>query len=321
VNFDLNDDERALQQGIRDVCKRLFPMDRVRALESETGGLDRKLWRELGDAGVFGLRLPEPEGVGLGMTQAALVFEELGRAIVPGPIISAHLAAGLVEGAASGERIVGTVERSREPILVGHLPALDVLLVADGEGVWEVDAGSVSGDPVARPLDPLTPMHVINDLPKGQRLAGPDATARWRLEGATLIAAMEVGIASATVEQAVAYAKERKQFGRVIGSFQAVKHICADMLVRAEVARAAAYAAGVMLDDPSAGDAARAVASARLLAAEAAVANGKANIQVHGGMGYTWEIDAHLFLKRAVLLQTRFGRNDEWAESIARTLA
>jgi alkylation response protein AidB-like acyl-CoA dehydrogenase len=321
VNFDLNDDERALQQGIRDVCKRLFPIERVRALESEPGGLDRKLWRELGDAGVFNLRLPEPDGIGLGMTQAVLVFEELGRAIVPGPLISTHLAAGLIEGAASGERIVGMVERGRGPSLVGHLGAIDVLVAVDAAGTWEVDATSIAGGSVARPLDPLTPMHLVDDLPQGRHIGGPDVAERWRLEGAALVSAMQVGIAAACVEQAVAYAKERKQFGRVIGSFQAVKHICADMLVRSEVARAGVYAAGVMLDDHSAGDPARAVASARLLAAEAAVANGKANIQVHGGMGYTWEVDAHLFLKRAVLLQTRFGRNDEWAESIARTLA
>ena len=98
MNFDLDDGERALQQGMRDVCTRLFAMERVRALEAEPGGLDRKLWRELGDAGVFALRLPEPEGVGLGMTQAVLVFEELGRAIVPGPLVSAHLAARLIDG-------------------------------------------------------------------------------------------------------------------------------------------------------------------------------------------------------------------------------
>jgi alkylation response protein AidB-like acyl-CoA dehydrogenase len=320
VNFDLNDEERALQQGIRDVCKRLFPMERVRALENEPGGLDRKLWRELGDAGVFALRQPEPDGVGLGMTQSVLVFEELGRAIVPGPLVSTHLAAGLIDGASTGEVIVGMTERSRSPRVVGHLTATDTVAVVEPDGISQVDPAGLSATPVERPLDPLTPMHLVDDLPDGDRIAGADVAQRWRLEGATLISAMEVGIAAACVDQAVAYAKERKQFGRVIGSFQAVKHICADMLVRAELARAAVHAAGVMLDDPSAGNAERAVAGARLLAAETAVANGKANIQVHGGMGYTWEVDAHLFLKRAVVLSTRFGRSSEWAETIARTL-
>jgi alkylation response protein AidB-like acyl-CoA dehydrogenase len=320
VNFDLDDGERALQQGIRDVCTRFFPMERVRVLESEPGGLDRKLWQELGDAGVFALRLPEPDGVGLGMTQAVLVFEELGRAIVPGPLVSTHLAAGIVEGAASGKNIVGFAELKRPPIVVGHLDVLDALVGIDGDAISNLPLNQITAHPVERPLDPLTPMHVVSTY-KAVPLSGQEGVAaRWRLEGATLIAAMSVGIATACVDQAVAFAKERKQFGRVIGSFQAVKHICADMLVRAEVARAAVYAAGVTLDDASSGDGVRAVAGARLLACEAAVANGKANIQVHGGMGYTWEVDAHLYLKRAVLLQTRFGRNDEWAERIASTL-
>jgi alkylation response protein AidB-like acyl-CoA dehydrogenase len=320
VNFDLDDGERAVQQGIRDVCTRFFPMERVRALESEPGGLDRKLWQELGDAGVFALRLPEPEGVGLGMTQAVLVFEELGRAIVPGPLISTHLAAGIVEGAASGKNIVGFTELGRLPVVVGHLEALDALIGIDGDAISNLPLNQITAKPVERPLDPLTPMHVVSKYKAVPLVGQQGVSARWRLEGATLIAAMCVGIAAACVDQSVAFAKERKQFGRVIGSFQAVKHICADMLVRTEVARAAVYAAGVMLDDPSSGDAARAVAGARLLGAEAAVANGKANIQVHGGMGYTWEVDAHLYLKRAVLLQTRFGRNDEWAEEVASTL-
>jgi alkylation response protein AidB-like acyl-CoA dehydrogenase len=197
---------------------------------------------------------------------------------------------------------------------------VDTVVVIDGDGIWQLDPAALEAEAIARPLDPLTPMHLVRDLPQGDSVAAAEVVAGWRLEGAALIAAMEVGIAAACVDQAVAYAKERKQFGRVIGSFQAVKHICADMLVRAEVARAAVYAAGVKLDDPSADDARRAVAGARLLAAEAAVANGKANIQVHGGMGYTWEVDAHLYLKRAVLLQTRFGRNDEWAEEVAACL-
>ena len=320
MNFDLNDEERALQQGIREICARVFPIERVRALENEPGGLDRKLWRELGDAGVFALRQPEPHGVGLGMTQAVLVFEELGRAIVPGPLVSTHLAAGLIDGAATGETIVGMTERSRSPRVVGHLTATDTVAVIDADGIYKVDPSAVQASPIDRPLDPLTPMHLVEDLPQGERVADVAVAQRWRLEGATLIAAMEVGIAAACVDQAVAYAKERKQFGRVIGSFQAVKHICADMLVRSELSRAAVHAAGVMLDDPSAGTAERAVAGARMLAAEAAVANGKTNIQVHGGMGYTWEVDAHLFLKRAVVLATRFGRSEEWAEKIAGTL-
>ncbi len=321
MNFDLSDDERALQQGMRDVCKRLFPMERVRALE-EAGGVDRTLWHELGRAGVFSLRIPEADGgVGLGMTEAALVFEELGRALVPGPVISTHLAASLIEGAGGGERVVGMIERDRPPPVVGQLPALDTLAVVDAKGVWLLDPQHLGAIPVRQPLDPLTPLYQIEHLPKGERVAPPSEMKRWRRDGAVLSAAMLVGIASACTEAAVAYAKERKQFGRVIGSFQAVKHICADMLVREEVARNGVYAAAVLCDDAGSGDAERAVAGARLLAGEAALANGKASIQVHGGMGYTWEVDAHLYLKRAVLMSTRFGRADELAETVASCLA
>lgn len=320
MNFDLGEDERALQQGIRDVCKRLFPMDRVRGLEG-AGGVDRTLWHELGQAGVFSLRLPESDGgVGLGMTEAALVFEELGRALVPGPVISTHLAASLIEGARGGERVVGLIERGRTPPVVGQLPALDTLVVIDPKGLWLLDPQHLGSIPVAQPLDPLTPIYLIEHLPKGEKIAGPKEVARWRREGAVLASAMLVGIASACTEAAVAYAKDRKQFGRPIGSFQAVKHICADMLVREEVARVGTYAAAVMCDDPTSGDADRAVAGARLLAGDAAFANGKASIQVHGGMGYTWEVDAHLYLKRAVLMSTRFGRSDELAEAVASCL-
>ena len=320
MNFDLGDDERALQQGIRDVCKRLFPIGRVRGLE-DAGGIDRTLWHELGRAGVFSLRVPESEGgVGLGTTEAALVFEELGRALVPGPVISTHLAASLIEGARGGERVVGFIERGRTPQVVPQLPQLDTLVVADAKGLWLVDPRHLGARPVAQPLDPLTPVHLIEHLPTGEKIAGPKEVERWSRDGSVLAAAMLVGVAAACTEAAVAYAKERNQFGRPIGGFQAVKHICADMLVREEVARVGTYAAAVFCDGNGAGDADRAVAGARLLAADAALANGKANVQVHGGMGYTWEVDAHLYLKRAVLLSTRFGKSDELAEVVASTL-
>lgn len=317
MNFDLSEDEVALQRAIRDLCRGRFPMERVRALEAQ-GGVDRGLWRDLADAGVFSLRLPEGEGgVGLGATQAVVVFEELGRALVPGPLVGTHLAAGLVDGAATGARVVGCLERERTPALVEHHTALDSLIVLDADGLWSLEPRALEAEPLERPLDPLTPLHLVERLPRGERLAGPEAAARWRLEGAALAAALLVGIAAAVTDSAVAFAKERRQFGRPIGSFQAVKHILADMHVRAEVARAAVYAAGVHLDDPEAGDAARAVAAAKLLAGEAAVTNGKACIQVHGGMGFTWEVDAHLYLKRAAVLATSFGSADEHAEAMA----
>ena len=141
----------------------------------------------------------------------------------------------------------------------------------------------------------------------------------WR-DGSLLTAALQLGHAAATLDLAVAYAKERHQFGKPIGSFQAIKHICADMLVRGEVARNAVQAAACLVDDEevTTAEAAasgmtpddlvrRAVMGAKLLADEAAIANARAAIQVHGGMGFTWEVPLHLHLKRSRVLATTFG--------------
>ena len=126
-----------------------------------------------------------------------------------------------------------------------------------------------------------------------------------------------LGIAEATLELAVEYAKGREQFGRPIGSFQAVKHMLADMFVRQEVCRAAVYAAGATCDDPLVGDVERAVSSAKLSAGEAALQNARACIQVHGGMGYTWEVAAHYYLKRCWVLESLFGTCEEHSERVA----
>jgi alkylation response protein AidB-like acyl-CoA dehydrogenase len=308
VDFELTSDQDALRDGVRKLCEGRFPIDVVRA------GFDRARWDELADAGVFALRLPESEGgVGLGLAEAVLVFEELGRALVPGPVVGTHLAAGVVP---DGGAVVTVVERSAP--VVDHLRVADAVCVVDDAGVWRVDPASVDADDVAEPLDPLTPVSRLRGaLPQGEPVAGSDVAARWRVEGAVLTAALCLGLSEAATDLAVAYAKQREQFGKPIGAFQAVKHLCADMLVLAEVARAAVYAAGVTGDDPSVGDPARAASVAKVSAGEAAVANGKTCIQVHGGMGFTWEVDAHLYLKRAWLLDQAFGSSDEHAARLA----
>jgi alkylation response protein AidB-like acyl-CoA dehydrogenase len=318
VDFEVSEDEAALQEGVRKLCEGRFPMDRVRAAQ-EHAGVDRDGWRELADAGVFGLRVPGADGgVGLGMTAAVLVFEELGRALVPGPLVGSHLAAGLVDGAVHGSRVVGVLDTRETPVLVEHLAGLDVLLLVDDDGLRTVDPGAIEAEELRNPLDPLTPVHrVVGPLPTGELVARSETVARMEIDGAALVSALQLGIAEAVTELSVAYAKERQQFDRPIGSFQAVKHLCADMLVRTEVARAAVYAAGVTLDDPEVGDPKRAVHAAKVTAGEAAVRNGKAAIQVHGGMGFTWEVDAHLYLKRAWWLDTVLGSVDAHALAIA----
>jgi len=321
VYFELTDDQVALQEAIRNFCAGRFDIDAVRALEAQ-GGVDRRAWSELAEMGVFALRLPESEGgVELGWADAVLVFEELGRALVPGPLVWTHLAAGLVDGAATGEVIVGGIERGDESRLVEHFDALDQLLVLDDDGVSLVARSSVSAEAVAQPLDPLTPVSRLTDeLPEGEPLLDAEGARALRQQGAALVAGQLLGIAEASTALAVAYARERVQFDKPIGAFQAVKHILADMFTRTEIARSAVYAAGVTLDDPGVGSVERAVAAAKLTAAEAGVGNGKSGIQVHGGMGYTWEVDAHLFFKRAYALEPAFGSREDCADTMAAVL-
>ncbi|MET8937623.1 acyl-CoA dehydrogenase family protein [Streptomyces rubiginosohelvolus] len=343
MDFQLSDDQRALRSGMRDLLGAVFDRDRLRAAVEREGALDRSLWRELGAAGFFALRLPEEAGgVGLGLPEAVLLFEEAGRALLPGPLVATHLAAGLVKGAAEGEAVVTAVAAD---LPVAHLAEADaVLLAVDGRAsglsgeAWgpEVLSGEAEGAEVlsgeawgaevlsgaalrafvaaARPVrstDPLTPLHrapagakPAPAAPERTRAAAeraPEATerapahaGRFRFEAALLTAAEQLGSAARTTEAAVQHAGEREQFGSPIGSFQAVKHLCADMLARTEPARAAVYAAAVTGDPVE-------IAVAKLLADDAAVRNARDCLQIHGGMGFTWEADVHLHLKRAWL--------------------
>ena len=322
MDFELDADQVALKDAVRKQLAGQFPIDVVRALE-ESGGVDRTRWRLLADSGVFNLRCAESDGgAGLRTAEAVLVFEELGRALVPGPLVASHLAAGLIDGAASGQTVVGFLDAgpAGSPGVVAYLDRIDVLVVRGPAGLSAVDAHEVRGQPLTRPLDPLTPLHQVSALPDGAPLGETDAAARWWRDGAVLAAALQLGLASAATDSAVAYAKERVQFDKPIGAFQAVKHLLADMLVRTEMARAAVYAAGVTIDDPAVGDPDRAAAVAKVMAGEAALANGKAAVQVHGGMGFTWEVDAHLYLKRAWVLDTDYGSVDDHSESLAEVI-
>ncbi|MEU9090381.1 acyl-CoA dehydrogenase family protein [Streptomyces sp. NPDC048428] len=295
MDFQLSEDQRALRAGIRDLLAGRFGRDRMRAAHENGGRVDRALWRELGAAGFFALRLPEEAGgVGLGLPESVLLFEEVGRALLPGPLAATQLAAGAVKGAAEGEAVVALAQAGRP---VGHLEGADALLVLDGDRTRVVTGAVlrqvVDGARPVRSLDPGTPLWRVPDLAAygGEPLADG---ARLRWEGALLTAAEQLGSSTRSLEAAVQHAGEREQFGAPIGVFQAVKHLCAGMLVRSEPARSAVYAAAVTGDPVEA-------AGAKLLADEAAVDNARDCLQVHGGMGFTWEADVHLCLKRAWL--------------------
>ncbi|GAA1313524.1 acyl-CoA dehydrogenase family protein [Streptomyces sanglieri] len=306
MDFQLSDDQRALRAGVRELLAGRFGRDRMRTALDDGTGVDRALWRELGEAGFFALRLPEAEGgVGLGLPESVLLFEEVGRSLLPGPLIATHLAAGPVKGAAQGGTVVAVLDPGQPVAHLGEADALLVLGPGDGPraSAASVDVTRVRDDATpVRSIDPFTPLWRAGDPEEsGERLPGG---GRLRDEGALLAAAEQLGSAARTTEMAVQHAGEREQFGSPIGSFQAVKHLCAGMLVRAELARCAVYAAAVTADPVE-------IAGAKLLADDAAVRNARDCLQVHGGMGFTWEADVHLHLKRAWL------RSGQWLTAAA----
>ena len=326
MEFRLSEDQLALREGVRAFCEGCMPD--AGFIEFETAQPDRwrALWAELAEMGVFSLRLPEEEGgIELGMADAVIVFAELGRRIIPGPTIWSHIAAGIVDGAAMGETIVSGLDltggAADAPILVEHLDLCDKLLVLRADKVELIDASAVKGELIGTPLDPLTPVHEVASLPAGETIGDGGLAAELSRAGATLASAQMLGIAEASLELANAYAKTREQFGRTIGSFQAIKHMLADMFVRQEVARAAAYAAGATVDFPDAGDVIAAVSGAKVNCGESAMKNCRASVQIHGGMGYTWEVVAHYYLKRTWVLENSFGTVGEHSMLVADRVA
>ncbi len=290
MDLELSDDQVALRDGIASMLEARIPIERVRE------GFDRAMFDELANAGVFSLRVD-----GFSWADCVVVFEQLGRFCVPGPLVGSLL---LGDGRIAG--LAPVAPRDDHPIWVEHLDALDVLLVGGMGGLREVDPKLIEGERSPWPLDPCTPVARIDALPDGTPVDDVDRK-NWDTAGATLTAAFQLGLADRLTELAVAYAKERVQFDRPIGGFQAIKHMLADMLTRTEVARAAVYSVGAVLDEGSVQNTRyRLVCGAKVVAGDAAVANGKTATQVFGGMGFTWEVDVHLYLKRAWVLETHF---------------
>jgi alkylation response protein AidB-like acyl-CoA dehydrogenase len=286
MDLDLSNDQIALRDGIASMLAARIPIERAR------DGFDRD---ELAAAGVFSLR-----NDGFSWADCVVVFEQLGRSCIPGP---------LVESLLLGDGRIAGIGSDAPPIWIEHLDAVDVLLVYRSGGWHAIDPRAVEAEPSSWPLDPCTPVAKVEALPAGSPIA-VDLEPN-DLRGSALTAAFQVGLADRLTELAVEYAKERVQFDRPIGGFQAIKHMLADMLTRTEVARAAVYSAGAVLDeDASPNTRRRLVHGAKVVAGDAAVANGKSATQVFGGMGFTWEVDVHLYLKRAWVLETHFESAD-----------
>jgi hypothetical protein len=289
MQFRFDDDQLAMRDAVRSFC--------VQHVEL---GVDA--WPGLTDLGVLDVL------VDVGPVEAAIVFEVLGAHLVVGPVLWTALGRELgVEG-----RVAGVEGDSQ---VVEHGAEADVLLVVRGD---RVERCEVPPHTEASPLDPLTPCVVVDAIPPGEDLG--DATT-LRLHGQVLSAAMLVGVAQGALDTAREYALEREQFDRPIGSFQAVKHLLADMYVRVELARAAAYAAAAIAAGRGDGDPHLAASSAKLLAADAGIANGRSAVQVLGGMGFTWDMLPHWFLKRAWVLEHQFGTQSAHALRLAASMA
>ncbi|BBZ31225.1 acyl-CoA dehydrogenase (plasmid) [Mycolicibacterium madagascariense] len=346
--FAFSEDFFELKAMLRQFCDEVSPETAVRNTMESADGVDRATWRRLGtELGVLGLAVPtEFGGDGAGLVMAAGVVEELGAALLCGPVVGTlclaiptlcavsdaavrdlHLPglmsgariatlalpsprgvfdAELVEVSATGDDGGWTLSGIVDHVVDGSVA--DTLFVAartaDGVALFAVDATS---DGVTR--QPLSTMdltrrqaRVVFDQCAGALVAAeaetPEVCTRALLHAAVLLAAEQVGGAQRMLDATVAHVSSRLQFGQPIGAFQAVKHRCANMLVALEQARTATYHAAWALDDDS-DDPRLAASLARVVASEAYTWISTSAIQLHGGLGFTWEGLPHLYFKRA----------------------
>jgi alkylation response protein AidB-like acyl-CoA dehydrogenase len=290
------------------------PMSRTRTLIDAPTNIDPKVWSGAADLGWFSLGLPESEGgVGCGLADEAVLFREIGRSLVSGPFLSTVLAARVASFAGDegltaaiiGGAPVGLVVTGEPTQLIDAVGAEHVLVVgAEQAALFAVaDLGPaapiVSIDPAVR----LSRRSLDGAIPVASVTAEVDPVGR---RATVLVAALQTGIAEAVRDIAAEHAKSRVQFDKPIGVHQGVKHPCADMAVEAELAWAQTLFAALANDEGRA-DADLQALAARVVAGHAANHGASATIQVLGGMGFTFEHDANLFLKRAYVLDHVLG--------------
>jgi alkylation response protein AidB-like acyl-CoA dehydrogenase len=349
--FDLTDEQQAIRSTAREFLAARYRSERIRALADTADGFEQSDWEEMAELGWPGLALPEEwGGQGLGIVDLAVLFEEMGYALAPSPLLSTTVA-GLALAAngtdeqreswlprlASGEArgtvalfdagtsaAIGSFEMEAqadgdgillggEKVLVMDAASADFFLVATADGrrhLVEADAEGVRAEPESS-IDPTRRLYTLHL--DGVHI-GPEATLNggqedylpvlWR--ACVAIAAESTGVAQRAMEMAVDYAKDREQFGRPIGAYQAVSHRCAQMLLETENSRSAVYgAAWAAATEPESLPLAASIAKA--YASDAGWRVPDASIQVHGGIGFTWEHDLHFFLKRGKANAASFG--------------
>lgn len=294
MRFAFTDDQKLFAEGLRDLLGKECTPALVRAAWDDGAGHDVALWNHLGEMGVFGLLVPESAG-GLGGTEVDLVLllEELGRAAVPGPVFETAAVVAPVLGDAA---TVATAALDGSPY-VPHAHVASVVLVPGG--VVRIANATLTA---------------VDAIDGGRRLfivEGPvepldydEALAFDR--GALAAAAYLVGLSERMIDVAAEYARQREQYGRPIGVNQAVKHLLADALLKVEFAKPAVYRAAwsIAEREPTR---ARDVSMAKAFASDAAYRSSRSAMQVHGAIGYTWEADLQLWMKKAWALQRAWG--------------
>jgi alkylation response protein AidB-like acyl-CoA dehydrogenase len=301
-------DQLAIAGALDESLLELLPLSRLHASHDESAAT----WTSLEEIGVFTMGVSEEQGgSGLGTVEEALVAMRLGSRLASPGILATIGATRLLSGEKTALPHVAAAYRHGDRIIIVEEPhAARVLLRESGAAsLHELRPGH------ARALDDrlwLTALREVSDLGPVLAQADDAQLARLRLLDAAALA----GIAEAASDMSVAYAGTRQQFGRAIGTFQAVKHHCADMAIAARCARDQVSFAAVALDDGR-GDGPLQVECAFLMAGSAALANSGKNIQIHGGMGFSDEADPHLLLKRAQLLIAIAGGLEEATRRIA----
>jgi alkylation response protein AidB-like acyl-CoA dehydrogenase len=352
------------QAALRDIARRFLrervPPTRVRELMATSTAVDEQLWSDVADMGWQAMAIPEEfGGAGFGWVEVAVLFEEMGRAVAPLPMLATTMATAVlldhgtehqratllpglaagslrmtvavpIDGAGDGVTIVdgedGTVLQGHASHVLDGASAHAAVIATDkGPVVVPLDRDGITITPLDA-LDPTRPLARLDfaavPLHDDDMMAVPsdDVLDRARTVGAVMLANELVGVAAAAHEMGVEYARVRRQFGRAIGSFQAVKHVLADDLVRLEAARSAAWWAARVLAVGDTEELAVAVPVAASLCPEVAAEVTGHTIQVHGGIGFTWEHDAHLYYKRASAARPLLGHPRHWRQRLATTL-
>ena len=352
MDFDFSDEQNALRDAVRTTLSRLLPHDRLRALVDADEDLPGDVWSTFASLGWVGLLVPESlGGLGLGLVDMTVVMEEMGRVALPGPFFSSavlatlatralsadELLSSLADGSARGAVAIEEVATAGDPLSSietvakpdGTLSGLKPHVLDGADASWVIvvarDDSGIAGFLVTSPAMERVP--TMDPTRRAARLElsgvpavrlGPagDQTSLWQRvldDAAVMLCAELVGCCDAAFEIAAEYAKSRVQFGRPIGSFQAVKHIAADMLRDLTLARVSTHWAA-WASDAEAPERATAAAMAKAWVAEAAVHVTSDAIQIHGGVGFTWECDAHLYYKRAKTNDLLLGRQG-WQRS------